>query len=167
MTDTKEKITAYDPLEIEAYFSLHCEGFHEGRITFNRLRETLNDIMVYDRNGVLWTIGAGSGAWYRRDGDAWVRGTPHSPVYSARRITEAIAARGRACSGCGNYYPSQYRFCPHCGTAAESTPQKPGAEQRPAAGEREQPQAVYCRQCGRQLKPQATFCSNCGARRSG
>ena len=147
-------------MELEAYFALHCEGFHEGRVTFNRFREMLNDIMVYDRDGVLWTIGAGTGAWYRRDGDSWVRGTPVAPVYSARRITDAIVARGRACPGCGNYYPSQYRFCPHCGTAAEGTEQQPETAQA-------RPKAAYCRRCGRQLKPQATFCSHCGARRSG
>jgi len=162
--DTQEKISAFNPIEIEVYFNILCEGFQKGELTFNELRDELKDIMLYDENAVLWTIGAKSGKWYRREDEKWITGTPEGPLYSAYRVEEKLSAISRTCPKCDKLVDSEYRFCPYCGTDVEqpqpeATPQKESP--KPAS-----PATGFCRNCGKKIKAQAKFCNYCGTQRS-
>jgi len=51
-----------------------------GRLSDQELREGLSSLTLRDDQGRLWSLGAESGAWYRQEGNAWVRDDPaHSP----------------------------------------------------------------------------------------
>jgi len=162
--DTQEKIIAFNPIEIEVYFNILCEGFQKGELTFNELRDELKDIMLYDEDAVLWTIGAKSGKWYRREGEKWITGTPEGPLYSAYRVEEKLSAISRTCPKCDKLVDSEYRFCPYCGTDVEK-PQPsatiPKESPKPAV-----PTTGFCRNCGKKIKAQAKFCNYCGTQRS-
>jgi RNA polymerase subunit RPABC4/transcription elongation factor Spt4 len=163
-SDTQEEIIAFEPIEIELYFNILCEGFQKGELTFNQIRETLKDFMLYDREGNLWTIGAKSGKWYRWENNKWqTADTPEGPLFSAYRIEEKLAELNRTCPNCEKLVDAEYRFCPYCGTALENPqPAKvvPKGNHKPAA-----PATVFCRNCGKKIKVQAKFCNYCGAPR--
>jgi ribosomal protein L32 len=160
--ETQEELVAFAPEEIQAYFEVLCRGFHKGELTFNQIKELLEDVRLYDRSGILWTIGAKSGKWYRLDGDKWVNDTPQGALYSAYRVYEKMAATGRACPKCTRLVSNQYRFCPYCGSDMENP--------QPAAARKESPKpaapvVVFCRNCGKKIKAQARFCNYCGTAR--
>ena len=163
-SDTQEEIITFNPVEIEAYFGILCAGYQKGELTFNELRNELKDIMLYDENAVLWTIGARTGKWYRREGEKWIDGTPEAPLYSAYRIEEKLAAISRTCPKCDKLVDSEYRFCPYCGTDVEK--RQPEATPRMISPEPVKPATVFCRNCGKKIKAQAKFCNYCGAQRS-
>jgi len=51
-----------------------------GRLSDQELREGLSSMTLRDEQGGLWSLGAESGAWYRQEGDAWVRDDPAPPM---------------------------------------------------------------------------------------
>lgn len=51
-----------------------------GRLSDQELREGLSSMTLRDEKGRLWSLGAESGAWYRQEGDAWVRDAPSPPM---------------------------------------------------------------------------------------
>lgn|GEM_PF-3425732 len=161
--DIEEEIIAFEPAEIEAYFNILCEGFRKNEFNFNQFREILKDIMLYDGEETLWTIGAKSGNWYRRDGEKWVTGTPEGPLYSAYRVEEKLSAISRTCPKCNKLVASEYRFCPYCGTDAENL--QPEAAPQKETSQPTSPAMVFCRNCGKKINAQAQFCNHCGTPR--
>jgi hypothetical protein len=45
----------------------------------------MKDVMLIDRDGTLWTVGAGSGAWYRLEERKWIKSIP--PASYSQRTT--------------------------------------------------------------------------------
>lgn len=162
-SDIQEEIVAFEPAEIEVYFSILCEGFQKGELSFNQIRETLKDIMLYDQDGILWTIGAKSGKWYCREGEKWITSTPEGPLYSAHRVQEKLTASGRTCPKCNQTVANEYRFCPYCGADVENP--QPEAAPPKESSKPATPATVFCRNCGKKIKAQAQFCNYCGTPR--
>ena len=168
-TDTNG-LFAFQPEEVMVVFQTLAMGFHNKKLTFNEFREYLTDLMLVDRKGMLWTIGAGSGSWYRRDGETWVKNEPPNELFSVYRVIRKMKATMPECPSCHKRVPRDYRFCPHCGAtvtahrkpeAATAPPQQPASVSRPAPSTK----PVYCRKCGKPMQPSSKFCTACGAPR--
>ena len=149
----------YQPFEAMALFSYLCFAYRNGQFTFRQFNEALKVLRFLDINGAMWTVGAGSGKWYRRQGQAWLRGEPASRlVISVEMLWYDFLQKSRESSGChkcGAHLPASSRFCLNCGTAVPETVKPTNPETS---------KTLYCRQCGQKLSVGAMFCSACGAR---
>ena len=161
MVEQKEKhknLFSFTPDDIETYVTILAHGFHTRKLTFNELREELKDVMLVDRDGTLWTVGIGSGAWYRYEEGKWLKSIPPGELFSAHNVIRAMKTGAGECPACHSRVPQGYRFCPQCGNPI--TAEAPDrAAPPPAAG------PVFCRKCGKPLQPSAKFCTSCGAPR--
>lgn len=153
-------IYAFQPEDVEAVFQTVAMGFHNKIMTFNEFREYLKDLMLVDRQGTLWTIGAGSGSWYRRDGESWTQATPSGDLFSVHRVIRGMQGVMPECPKCHSRVPRKYQFCPHCATPIG----EPAQAQIPVPEVK--PKPVDCQKCGKPVKPSAKFCTTCGAPRS-
>jgi len=159
-----DNVFAFPPEDIEMYVRILARGFHTKKLTFSEFKEELKDVMLVDRDGTLWTVGAGSGAWYRREDDKWLRSIPPGELFSAHNVIKDMNKATRQCPSCHNRVPQGYRFCPHCGAPVAETAQQVAASpppQRPASSAK----PVFCRKCGKPIQPSAKFCTACGAPR--
>ncbi|MEL7562667.1 zinc ribbon domain-containing protein [Dehalogenimonas sp. 4OHTPN] len=147
------------PLEAFELFYFFCAAHREGRITFRQFTEGMKAFRFYDERQQVWTIGAGTGRWYRLDGGRWLAGEPNS------RLT-ATALKGwydyfqrigqpKGCARCGVKVPAGSKFCLNCGAPVTAAPASKETGQKP----------VYCRQCGQPVAAGAKFCNACGTRR--
>ena len=155
------QVETYEVWEIDFLFNILCEGYHEGELTLDDFRAALRDLMLYDTTGNLWTIGAKTGKWYRRQGERWVKGQPGGKLVSAALVSqlarlesETIKAKlppGKvkssskktstlACSRCGTQLLPGAKFCHKCGA----------------------PLIAECSRCGAQLRAGTKFCTQCG-----
>lgn len=157
------EIYAYQPEEVKAVFQTLAMGFHNKKLTFNEFREYLKDLILVDRGGTLWTIGAGSGSWYRREGETWVKDNPAGELFSVYKVIREMKTAMTECPRCRNRIQRGYQFCPHCGAPAAEPAQQVASPppQRPAPAAK----PVFCRKCGKPIQLSAKFCTACGAPR--
>jgi len=73
--------------EVMLLFYMLCERYRRKALTLDDFLSALKDLMFYDFDGNLWTIGAGSGKWYCREGDRWVLGSPQGPLTKATQAS--------------------------------------------------------------------------------
>ncbi|MEN8614064.1 zinc ribbon domain-containing protein [Dehalogenimonas sp. THU2] len=150
------KLPMYHPSQAFALFYYLCAAYRKGQFSFRQYSNALKTLRFFDENKAIWTIGAGSGKWYRRAGDKWVRDEPSGQIVftiqSAWHDYLRKMEQTGACDKCGAQLPALSRFCLNCGTPA----QKSSASHTPVT------KGVYCRNCGHELKSGARFCNNCG-----
>lgn len=156
-------VFAFTPKDIELYVHILARGFHTKKLTFNEFKEEMKDVMLVDRDSTLWTIGAGSGAWYRREEDNWIRSIPSEELFSVHNIIKDMTRTTRECPSCHNRVPQDYRFCPHCGVS--SSREKPVAKTGQPPDQKAAHKPVYCRKCGSLIQPASRFCIFCGTQR--
>lgn len=76
--------------ELHARFEQLRDAYLAGRIDQTTFGRYLMDLRVLDQSGILWTIGASSGRWYRRapqDGRTW------SPTHVPTNVTGMVVDR--------------------------------------------------------------------------
>jgi RNA polymerase subunit RPABC4/transcription elongation factor Spt4 len=150
----------YQPAEALALFHYLCYAYRKGQFTFRQFNEALKVLRFLDINGAMWTVGAGSGKWYRRQDPKWLRGEPASRlVISVEMLWYDFLQKSRESSGCGKcgaQLPASSRFCLNCGAVVAK-------EAKTAIAETSK--TLYCRQCGQIITAGAKFCNTCGARR--
>jgi hypothetical protein len=150
----------YQPFEAMALFQYLCYSYRAGQFTFRQFSEALGVLRFLDIDGTMWTVGAGSGKWYRREGQQWLRGQPASRlVMSVEMLWYDLLQKSRDSSGCrkcGAQLPASSRFCLNCGAPVHETAKVPDAKTS---------RTLYCRQCGKTVAAAAMFCNACGARR--
>lgn len=162
MVEQKNKysnVFSFTSDDIDTYVKILAQSFHTKQLSFNEFKEAMKDVMLVDRDGMLWTIGAGSGAWYRREEEHWIKSVPPTELFSAYNVIKGMKAGTWACPSCHSRVPDNFHFCPQCGKPRQSdtpgqTPEKPAAEK-----------PVFCRKCGKPLQPEARFCTSCGTPR--
>ena len=71
-----------------------------GRISDERFKARLQDLMTQDAAGAWWAVGQHSGEWYRSQGGQWVRATPPargtpSPDYGPSPAMPPVERRQR------------------------------------------------------------------------
>ena len=69
------------PWAIRFWFMWTVRAFHRGAFSKEEYQDFLLTLVAADRQGTLWTIGAATGKWYRKDGDRWVEGEPPDELY--------------------------------------------------------------------------------------
>lgn len=72
----------FSQVEDEAY-RLRKE-YAAGRLSEEKYKTQLKDLMVEDESGTWWMIGTESNHWYRHDGNTWVKAVP--PTSRAQSI---------------------------------------------------------------------------------
>jgi hypothetical protein len=72
-------------------------AFDAGEITAAQFEEAAYALTLEDAGGRLWQIGLSSGAWYRKEGDAWIEDTPPEGMGVVHKSAPApIAQEGAA-----------------------------------------------------------------------
>lgn len=132
----------YEPEEVKLLFAALARCFREGTVTKDGLRRAMGDLVFYDVRRDLWTLGASSGSWYRRQGQAWVRGEPRGLLVQAaavHRLAPIISEPGKPhtetgagqaanqetnlrCASCATVLPANARFCLNCGKPVSPGP---------------------------------------------
>ena len=62
--------------QVEAAASQLRQEFTSGRLSDEKFKAQLKELMVQDERNNWWMIGADTGAWYRHDGSNWVQAVP-------------------------------------------------------------------------------------------
>lgn len=144
----------YKPVEAQLLFHYLCEAYRRSQFSFRQYNEALRTLRFYDSARDIWTIGAGSGKWYRYSGRGWETGKPTGELTTiiqsawqdyVKRMTGEIK-----CTRCGAISNGKSRFCRGCGASLSA-----GTDSETA----------YCRNCGRQIRKGAGFCNFCGQAR--
>ena len=88
-----------------------AEAYGRGEITSEQAESLAADVLILDRDGVVWTVGLAGGGWYRFADESWqpVDGPPDP---------DGLAITGDLPVGCPNCgaLTDGARFCPSCGT---------------------------------------------------
>lgn len=106
--------------QVETEFNLTRDKYRRGELPLAEYRSWLKTMILRDTQGRVWTIGAKTGRWYRREGKQWVADTPEDSLAlyvfnkygDARRPSASIAY----CRRCGSVLRPQAKFCSQCGT---------------------------------------------------
>ncbi|MDV2989725.1 MAG: zinc ribbon domain-containing protein [Dehalogenimonas sp.] len=114
-------------------------------------------LRFYDSQRTVWTIGAGSGKWYRLVNNQWQSdGTPAgelvATIQKGWQHYMSTLDQGARCLKCGHGLPDSARFCLNCGTTAIVRTETDRT-------------TVFCRHCGSRLAAEARFCNHCGQER--
>jgi hypothetical protein len=145
-----------------------------GRINRYEHKLLIHAFMAGDRQGNLWTLGAQSGKWYKKQDDRWLESQPEGGLFLAvpkmafeeglyrlaqlKIDLELRAFRAGLSSGlgaeltcpkCSSKFTGNARFCENCGTALRSAP---AGMRCPGCGTSIQGSPSFCRKCGRNLR---------------
>jgi hypothetical protein len=124
------------PAQCLESFRAVSRDYERGSVSRGQYAAWLSSFLLTDRQGNLWTIGAGSGGWYRREASGWVRDTPVGPLFP-------LVGEAQEAPAVGSTDPQ---------SGAGDTPRKQAGP--------------LCGRCGQELRPEDRFCSQCGARKS-
>ena len=132
MTDPPEILNqTATPAKILERFEIIREQYRMGLMDAPSFNEVLKIFQFRDSSGALWTPGAQTNQWYRREGKQWVAGNPPdelrlpqlplelSPEPARPVLTRAPAPaagpQAVVCPTCGAANVGK-KFCTSCGT---------------------------------------------------
>jgi hypothetical protein len=97
-------------------YDLIMQDYRAGKLKREDCRALLDTMLFRDRDGEIWTIGAKSGNWFRRDGDRWVEETPSGPLRYISIAERPPAPAGKPASASAVASSPAPAICAHCGT---------------------------------------------------
>ena len=142
--------------------------YRAGRIDDKTYRTLTSILVAEDSQGKVWTIGARSGKWYRKEGMNWVEGNPDkrlamlAPEPEISRIENAFRKletrrRKRIEDWERRGRPKPPGFLAGGIQAAEIRLEKQGGKRAPSV-----PDTQKCMKCGITLPEGSRFCLSCG-----